>query len=47
MNRIEIVATFSAMKELADKDDIAALRRIIDAVLDEAQTKKKSKSKDD
>jgi len=47
MNRIEIVATFSAMKELADTDNMPAIKRIIDAVLEEAQTKRKPKSKED
>ena len=45
MNRIEIVGMFTALKALAEKDDIESIKKIIDAVLEEAQYAKKSKKK--
>ncbi|MCL1844448.1 MAG: hypothetical protein FWF77_00905 [Defluviitaleaceae bacterium] len=51
MNRIEIVGLFSAMKSLVKLKAYDELENMIDAVLDEAQTKKnkngKNKSKEE
>jgi len=43
MNRIEIVGLFTAMKELCKKKQYDSVETIVDAVLDEATTKKNSR----
>jgi len=41
MNRIEIVGLFTSLKSHCEKKDLDSIERIVDAVLDEAVTKKK------
>jgi hypothetical protein len=45
MNRIEIVGLFTALEQLCAKDDIASIKKIVEAVLDEARTEKKDEVK--
>jgi hypothetical protein len=40
MNRIEIVGLFTALKIHVDKNDMESIKLIVEAVLEEAQTKK-------
>ena len=53
MNRIEIVGLFTALKTRVDENDMESIRKIVEAVLDEAQyvkpksTQKQSDSMDD
>lgn len=48
MNRIEIVGLFMALKKLCDKNDLDAVKDVIEAVLEEAQSEKsKSDGKKD
>ena len=42
LNRIEIVGMFTALKALADKEDIESIKTIVNAVLDEAKLAKNS-----
>jgi hypothetical protein len=39
MNRIEIIGLFTAMKRLAEKNDLESIEKIIDEVLLEAKRK--------
>jgi len=41
MNRIGIVGLFTALEQLCEKNDIEAIKKIVDAVLHEAKTEKK------
>ena len=43
MNRIEIVGLFIAMKELMNAEKYDSVKTIVDAVLNEAQTKPAAK----
>jgi len=45
MNRLEIIATFTALRELYDAGAHEGVKRVIDKILEEAETK--SKDKDD
>lgn len=45
MNRIELVALFTALKNRAENNDIEAIKEIVYAVLDEAQYVKTSRQK--
>jgi hypothetical protein len=47
MNRIEIVGLFTALEQLCEKEDLAAIKKIVEAVLFEARTERKEKPKDD
>jgi hypothetical protein len=44
MNRIEIVGLFTAMKEMCKKKQYDSIEIMVDAVLDEAVTKKPEKT---
>jgi len=44
MNRIEIVGLFTAMKEMCKKKQYDSIEVLVDAVLDEAVTKKPEKA---
>ena len=46
MGRIETVALFTALKELADSDNMSAIKNIINIVLDEARLADKIKVAD-
>ncbi|MCL1883055.1 MAG: hypothetical protein FWF81_04795 [Defluviitaleaceae bacterium] len=46
MNRIEVVALFTALKELADSENMSAIKNIINAVLEEARLADKIKTSD-
>jgi DNA-binding protein YbaB len=41
MNRIEIVALFTALDRMLEKDDVEGARKVLSAALNEALTKSK------
>jgi len=43
MNRIEIVGLFTSLKKHCEKNDLESIKEIVDAILDEAVTKKPPK----
>ena len=45
MNRVEMIGFFTALKALADSDNMPAIKSVIDAVLDEARTESKKDEK--
>ena len=45
MNKLELVAFLSALDELCESENYAAVQRVIKTVLDEARTKKEKKEK--
>jgi hypothetical protein len=46
MNRIEIIATFSALKELCRNKNYDSVEHVIDEVLDEARRESKKEEKE-
>ena len=46
MNRLEIIATFTALQELYDVGAHEGMKRVIDKVLKEAETKSTEKESD-
>ena len=47
MNRIEIIAVFTALKRMVAQDDIEGVSEVVEAVLDEAVTAKRKPKKND
>jgi len=47
MNRIEIVGLFTSLKTHVEKNDMESIKKIVDAVLDKAVTKKPDKKEND
>jgi hypothetical protein len=46
MNRIGIVGLFTALDALCEKEDIESIKRIVNAVLSEAVTEKKTSTEE-
>jgi hypothetical protein len=47
MNRIEIVGMFTALSRLCEKKDMEGIEKIVNAVLEEAQTTKPKKTENE